>query len=141
MAPPLSMFVWWTENRKSCGGSICEISLGDRLRYDSAMKRGIRLTLLFAMFSFLIFMHGDKAVLAASPDLANGHFQMMAAVVDELNGEGNSIPTHEVFLLDTDAGKVWKFQGTVWTGSNQNGKSKIIYPEMFVSIPVNKPAQ
>jgi hypothetical protein len=86
------------------------------------------------------FMPGDRSVLAASPDLASGHFQMMAAVVDELNGEGNSIPTHEVFLLDTDTGKVWKFQGTVWS-SNQNGKGKIYMPEMFVSIPVNKPAQ
>jgi len=97
--------------------------------------------LLLVMFPLFTFIHGNRPVLAASPDLANGHFQMLAAVVDELNGEGNSIPTHEVFLLDTDTGRVWKFQGTVWTSSNQNGKGKILMPEMFVSIPVNKPVQ
>ena len=111
------------------------------LRYHYPMKNGTRFTLLFAMLFLLAFMPGDSPVLAASPDLASGHFQMMAAVVDELNGEGTSIPTHEVFLLDTNTGKVWKFQGTVWTSSNQNGKGKIFMPEMFVSIPVNKPAQ
>lgn len=100
-------------------------------------KRPLFLLTVLCLFAFL---RGDRAVLAASPDLTSGHFQLMAAVVDELNGEGNSIPTHEVFLLDTDTGRVWKFQGTVWT-SNSSGKSKVLMPEMFVSIPINQPKQ
>ena len=78
-----------------------------------------------------------KAVLASVAPL-NAHFQMQDATVEEPNGEGQDVPRHEVFLLDTESGKVWKFQGLAW-GKDRDGTTKVFSPPAFVSIAVESP--
>lgn len=94
-----------------------------------------RLLLLLTTFSIFAFVRSDNAVLAASPDLANGHFQLQAVMVDEPNGEGIVAPAHEVFLVDTDTGKVWKYQPLQWA-KNKDGSYKILNPDLFVPVQV-----
>jgi hypothetical protein len=94
-----------------------------------------RLLFLLATFSLFAFVRGDNAVLAASPDPANGHFQLQAVIVDEPNGEGVVAPVHEVFLVDTDTGKVWKYQPLQWA-KNKDGSSRILNPDFFVPVQV-----
>jgi hypothetical protein len=90
-----------------------------------------RLLILFATFSLFAFMPGDKTVLAASPDLANGHFQLQAVIVDD----STNTPVHRLFLVDTDTGKVWRYQ-PVFTQADANGAPKVIAAESFVPVPV-----
>jgi hypothetical protein len=71
----------------------------------------------------------------ASVAPTGAHFQMHDAMVDESNGEGQNIPTHEIFLLDTESGKVWKFQGMVWS-KDKNGPGKIFREPTFVTVAV-----
>ena len=86
---------------------------------------------LMAVLFLFAFMPGDRAVLAASPDLANGHFQLQAVVVD--NAEGT--PLHRLFLLDTDTGRVWRYQ-PVFINANGDGTASTIAPEGFVLVPM-----
>lgn len=88
---------------------------------------GLVLGLLIAPFE-------HKTVLASIAP-ANAHFQMQSATVDEPNGEGQDVPRHEVFLMDTESGKVWKFQGLAW-GKDKDGTAKVFSPPVFTSIAV-----
>jgi len=78
---------------------------------------------------------GDKTVMAASPDLSGGHFQLQAAIVDEPTGDGTVAPVHEVFLIDTETGKVWKYQPLQW-GKNKDGSGRVFAEPFFDPIQV-----
>lgn len=72
---------------------------------------------------------------SASVAPANAHFQIQDATVDESNGEGQDVPAHEVFLLDTESGKVWKFQGLEW-GKDKDGAAKLFREPIFLTVAV-----
>jgi hypothetical protein len=80
----------------------------------------------------------EQRVVIASAAPTNTHFQMQDATVDESNGEGQNVPTHEVFLLDTESGKVWRFQGLVWS-RDKDGSAKMIVEPKFFSVAVEPP--
>jgi hypothetical protein len=77
----------------------------------------------------------ERKTVFASTALADSHFQMQTATVDESDGAGGVTPVHEVFLLDTESGKVWKFQGLVWT-HDKDGPSKLLSEPKFFSVAV-----
>ena len=90
---------------------------------------------LAAGVSIAPFEH--KTVLA-STTRANAHFQMLEATVDESNAEGQDIPSHEVFLLDTEGGTVWRFQG-LQIGRDKDGTTGILAEPVFLPITVQQP--
>ncbi len=90
---------------------------------------------LLAGLSIAPFEH--RAVIASVAP-TNAHFQMQDATVDEPNGQGQDAPTREVFLLDTESGKVWKFQGLVW-GKDKDGTTKVFSEPRFIAIGVEAP--
>ena len=92
-----------------------------------AAMLGLAIGLLVAPFE-------HRTVLASTVP-ANAHFQMQDAMVDEPNGTGQDVPTHEVFLLNTDSGKVWKFQALVWN-PNKDGSVKVIRDPIFLTVAV-----
>jgi hypothetical protein len=99
-------------------------------KFMTAVTLGLLLGLLVAPFE-------HKAV-SASAAPANAHFQMQDATVDESNGQGQDVPTHEVFLLDTQSGQVWKFQGLFW-GRDKDGATKVFRQPTFLTVTVESP--
>jgi hypothetical protein len=85
----------------------------------------------------LIAPFEHKAVIASTAPTST-HFQMQDATVDEPNGEGQDVPRHEVFLLDTESGKVWKFQGLAW-GKDKDGTAKLFSEPRFIAIGIDAP--
>jgi hypothetical protein len=77
-----------------------------------------------------------RRVSAAVTVPANTHFQLLAAVVDELpSGQTDRLaPYNKIFLLDTESGKVWKYE-TARTVTRTDG-SKEDFPSMFSSVAV-----
>ena len=96
-------------------------------KWMAAAMLGLAIGLLVAPF--------EHRTVLASVAPANAHFQMQDATVDEPNGEGQDAPRHEVFLLDTESGKVWKFQGLAW-GRDKDGTTKVFAAPEFNSVPV-----
>lgn len=94
-----------------------------------------RLLVLLAMLSLFAFVRGDRTVLAASPDLANGHYQLVAVVVDGSSLSGSITTTHKVFLVDADNGKVWRYQPE-FVDVNADGTPKVLSQELFVPVPI-----
>ena len=82
----------------------------------------------------------EHRTVLASVAPTNAHFQMQDATVDEPNGEGQDTPRHEVFLLDTESGKVWKFQGLAW-GQNKDGTARVFAPPEFIDVAVVEPGK
>lgn len=82
---------------------------------------GVFLGLLIAPFE-------HKTVLA-SPAPVSAHFEIQSATVDESNHEGGTIPVHEVFMLNTETGEVWQFQGPVTAFNQAKGESAFIPPK------------
>src|ERR1039458_2757098 len=72
---------------------------------------------------------------SASVAPVNAHFQIQDATVDESNGQGQDVPAHEVFLLDTESGSVWNFQGLVWA-HGPDGKTQLLAEPAFHKVPV-----
>lgn len=87
------------------------------------------------------FEHGKVSAAVTAP--SGAHFQLLSATVDEAaanqNGTGfpfgqtgRMFPYHELFLLDTQNGKVWEYaSGTTVTEANG---SKVYSPSTFVPI-------
>lgn len=104
------------------------------------MKLDWRLTLaavvgLSVGLSFSLLGH-RKVLAAATPTTA--HFQLLTAVVDEQpSGSDRLVPYNRVFLLDSESGTVWKYQGglaiTVSDGSKQ------YVPASFAPVTVESP--
>ncbi len=92
-----------------------------------AVMFGLALGIVIAPFE-------HKTVLASAVPV-NAHFQMQDATVDEPNGLGQDTPVHEVFLLDTESGSVWKFQGIVWV-HDKDGQDKMFSEPKFIRIAV-----
>lgn len=90
---------------------------------------------VFGLLAGLSIAPFEHRTVVASTAPTNAHFQMQDAIAEESNGEGQDVPTHEVFLLDTESGNVWKFQGMVWN-RDKDGHSKIFTEPTFISIPV-----
>jgi len=80
----------------------------------------------------------EHRTVSASVAPANARFQLQDAIAEEPNGEGQDVPTHEVFLLDTESGKVWKFQGLVW-GKDKDGQTKVFSEPRFIAVGVDAP--
>jgi hypothetical protein len=79
-----------------------------------------------------------RAVIASAAAPTDARFLIQNATADEPNGQGEDVPTHEVFLLDTQSGKVWKFQGLVW-GKDKDGTMKVFSEPRFIAIDVDAP--
>ena len=87
------------------------------------------------------FEHGKVSAAVTAP--YSTHFQLLSATVDEIpaNGTGPTLPFgptntvapyHELFLLDTESGKVWEYAPGA-TVTKPDG-SKHYYPSMFIPI-------
>jgi hypothetical protein len=63
----------------------------------------------------------------------SGRYQAIPAVVDAGTGTGGET-THELFLVDTQSGRVWRFQAE-GIGKDSNGKAIEVAPEGFFPIP------
>lgn len=96
-------------------------------KWTAAAAFGLVVGILVAPFE-------HKTVLASVAPI-NPHFQMQDATVDEPNGEGQDAPRREVFLLDTESGRVWKFQGLAY-GRDKDGAMKVFSTPSFVNIAV-----
>lgn len=77
----------------------------------------------------------EHRTVLASATPASPHFQMQAAMVDESNGQGQRVPVHEIFLLDTESGEVWQFQGATMVFDQSKGEAIPVEPRFF-RIPV-----
>jgi len=66
----------------------------------------------------------------AAPLPANtGRYQLLSLTVDEQNGKKDEmLPAHELFLLDTQTGKLWKYQPMVQL------KDGSVIPEMLFPV-------
>jgi hypothetical protein len=93
---------------------------------------------IFGLLLGLSIAPFEHRTVFASTAPANTRFQMQDATVDEQNGEGQDVPTHEVFLLDTESGTVWKFQGLVW-GREKDGSTKVFSEPRFIAVAVDPP--
>jgi hypothetical protein len=62
-------------------------------------------------------------------------FQIQPAIADEANSLGEAVPYHEVFMIDTESGKVWQFQPAVYQ-KNPDGSPKLFLPSSFVPVTV-----
>jgi len=71
--------------------------------------------------------------LPSSP-AASGRYQLIPALLDD----AASTPLKTVFLLDTQTGKVWKYQ-EAFTLHEQDGTTRIM-PATFVSVDIGAPS-
>jgi len=76
----------------------------------------------------------ENRTVSASTVPANAHFQIQDATVNEPGANGEEIVIHEVFLLDTDSGRIWKFKPLLL--AHQADGSTQAFPEEFVSVPI-----
>jgi hypothetical protein len=76
----------------------------------------------------------ERKTIFAAPETS--HFQLHDATVDESDGGTGTISTHEVFLLNTESGEVWKFQGLQW-GKDKDGAGRIFSEPRFFPVPVS----
>jgi hypothetical protein len=67
----------------------------------------------------------------AAPPATGTRYQLQGVMVDESDGRGGTQPIHEAFLVDTEAGRVWSFQGLEWH-ERADGKSDIMALPTFV---------
>jgi hypothetical protein len=86
-------------------------------------------------FAGMLFAPFAQKTVSASVAPVSAHFQIQDATVDEPNGQGQNVPAHEVFLLDTESGTVWQFQGLVWA-RGANGNDTILAEPSFHKVPV-----
>jgi hypothetical protein len=77
----------------------------------------------------------DHRAVSASTTPASIHFQMQPATVDESNGQGQRVPVHELFLLNTESGEIWQFQGATMVLDQNKGEAIPIGPK-FSRVPV-----
>ena len=81
--------------------------------------------------------YGQGQGFAKSPTLTapSGRYQLLTAVVNEPTESGGFADFHEVFLLDTETGKVWMYgHGLAFKGKDE----KINYlPSYFSAVPVD----
>jgi len=87
---------------------------------------------IFVGLSIAPFAH--RSVLASSAPVST-HFQIEAATADESNGQGQRVPVHEAFLLDTESGKVWQFSGASTIFDRKKGEAIPVGPS-FIRFPV-----
>lgn len=76
----------------------------------------------------------ENRTVSASIAPVNAHYQIQDATVNEPGANGEELVIHEVFLLDTEGGRVWKFKPLLLT--HQPDGSTLAEPEEFVSVPV-----
>ena len=81
----------------------------------------------------MLFSPLERKTVLAAPE--SPHFQLHDATIDESDGEAGTVPTHEVFLLNTESGEVWKFQSLQW-GKNKDGSLRLFSEPRFFPIPV-----
>ena|ERR1700722_15623511 len=68
----------------------------------------------------------------------NQRFQLLGAEVTEQAADGvDDVVVHEVFMLDSQTGRVWKFHSSlVLNGNGKNGPGFI--PEKLVEVPIEQ---
>jgi len=94
---------------------------------DKAMKRNWLLVMLSAFVLLSLAPAQQKAPLI--PNLGEGRFQLKSLTVDE---DGPS--AHEIFLLDSQTGKVWRYQPN--SVIHHPGGKDELSPEMLVPVGV-----
>lgn len=76
-----------------------------------------------------------KNVMASvAPNSAN--FQIHEATVDESNGQDGRSPVHEAFLLNTQSGEVWRFEGAHYLFDKSKGEAIPVEPK-FTRVQVD----
>jgi hypothetical protein len=78
----------------------------------------------------------QKKVIAATALPSNQRFQLFSAQVEYRQDNGTDLPEHEVFLLDSQTGRVWRYQSNA-TMETQPGKNQDI-PEHFLSVDIDQ---
>jgi len=113
---------------------------GDNLEPASTLSYGrsqMRCLLLVALFvapittlPVAIAAAQQRPTQPAAPLPANtGRYQLLSLTVDEQNGKKDEmLPAHELFLLDTQTGKLWKYQPMVQL------KDGSVIPEMLFPV-------
>jgi hypothetical protein len=96
-------------------------------KWGVAVALGLLLGLSLTLF--------QRKTVMASPVPVSTHFELQPATVEESNGQGQRVPVHEVFLLDTESGKVWQFQAAATVFDQSKGQATPIGPK-FSSVPV-----
>jgi outer membrane protein assembly factor BamB len=99
------------------------------------MKIARRLLTVLTALVLFAFMLGDGKVKASSPDPINGHFQLQSVIVDQPVAAGGTVAAHDLFLVDTDTGRVWRYQPVNIT-RNSDGTFKGTIPDAFIPVPV-----
>jgi hypothetical protein len=61
---------------------------------------------------------------------------LVSAQVEYKQNDGSDIPEHEVFLLDSQTGRVWRYQANV-TMETQPGTRRLI-PEHFIAVDIDQ---
>jgi len=77
----------------------------------------------------------EQRAVVASVAPVSTHFQIQAVTADESNGQGQRVPVHEAFLLDTESGEVWQFSGAATIFDRNKGEAIPVGPS-FVRVPV-----
>ena len=90
------------------------------------------------IMGLLIAPFERKTVLAAPAVAASSHFQLQSATVDVAETGQTRVPAHELFLLDSENGKVWQYQGLV-TATGPDGSTQLLTEPHFFSVSVDKP--
>ena len=96
------------------------------------MKRISVSSLIIMLLPGLAAVGQQSTPTASRSGLSQARFQLMSAEVDAGVGMGGDV-THEVFLIDTQTGKVWRFQPAGMSKEKQGNTGEI--PQLFV--PVN----
>lgn len=68
------------------------------------------------------------------------HYQIVAAQVESQGDQSTTtVTTHEVFMLDTQSGRVWKYSAQN-TGKAPQGSpgQTMIFPEAFIMVEVRQ---
>jgi hypothetical protein len=96
------------------------------------MKRWIVAFLLGA--SLVVALAQTPQRPSQKPAESKGRFLLVPAEIDAGPGTGGAI-THKVFLIDSQTGRVWRFDPGALV--EQEGKM-VSYPEMFVPVGISR---
>jgi hypothetical protein len=74
----------------------------------------------------------QHSALSSSTSAAGGRFQIVSLEADEPTPNSGSVVYHEVFLLDTQTGKLWHYSPAV-SHKTEDGKV-FFFPEKLVEV-------
>ncbi len=85
---------------------------------------------------FTIAPAQQKRTVAPAAPPSNQRFQLFSAQVEYKQDNGNDLPEHEVFLLDSQSGRVWRYQSNT-TVATDHGKHEFVQ-EHFIAVDIDQ---